>query len=82
MAAPSHRISRLLVAGLLCVSSVASGQAPAGNAAELDVSAAFERARIYYESGRYVPCVALLPRGGGGRPGLVEGRPELGQLTV
>jgi tetratricopeptide (TPR) repeat protein len=62
MAAPSHRISRLILASVLCVSAVASGQTPASNAGELDASAALERARIYYESGRYVPCVDAFTR--------------------
>jgi len=54
------------------VGSVARGQ-PRGqagpaqlpsptNAAELNASAAFERARIYYESARYVPCVDAFMR--------------------
>ena len=36
--------------------------APPSNPAELDASAAFERARIYYESARYVPCVDAFTR--------------------
>ncbi|MEO8185043.1 MAG: hypothetical protein ABI895_40070 [Deltaproteobacteria bacterium] len=68
MADSSHRISRLVLAGILCVGSVAHGQPAARgqaappNAGELDASAAFERARIYYESARYVPCVDAFTR--------------------
>jgi tetratricopeptide (TPR) repeat protein len=76
MAGSRHRISCVLLAGTLCVSSVVSGQpaaapsaaspsaaAPnASHSAELDAGAAFERARIYYESARYVPCVDAFTR--------------------
>jgi tetratricopeptide (TPR) repeat protein len=75
MAGSRHRISCLLLAGSLCVSSVVSGQpaaapsgagppaaAPNSHATELDAAAAFERARIYYESARYVPCVDAFTR--------------------
>jgi len=68
MADSSHRIARLVLAGILSVGSVAHGQpasrgqAAPPNAGELDASAAFERARIYYESARYVPCVDAFTR--------------------
>ena len=63
MAASRPRISRLLLAGVLCVSSAAWGQSPAPSAnGELDATAGFERARIYYESARYVPCVEAFTR--------------------
>jgi hypothetical protein len=68
MADSRHRISRLVLAGILCVGSVAQGQpaspgpAAPSNSGELDASAAFERARIYYESARYVPCVDAFTR--------------------
>lgn len=76
MAAPSLRVTSLLSAGLLCMSSLARGQSPAagsrpGNsgsgsgtpaAAALDASAALERARIYYESAKYSACVDAFTR--------------------
>jgi hypothetical protein len=80
MADSSHRIAHLVLAGILCVGSVAHGQPTANGpgatrgpvtparppaatkAGELDASAAFERARIYYESARYVPCVDAFTR--------------------
>lgn len=58
MAAPSHRIAAVLLAGALCVSSSVRAQP----AAELDASAALERARIYYESAKYSACVDAFTR--------------------
>jgi len=68
MADSSHRLSCLVLAGILCVGSVAQGQpAERGSGAPsraggLDAMAGFERARIYYESARYVPCVDAFTR--------------------
>lgn len=81
MAAPSLCLSGLLTAGLFCVASVARAQAgaPNGNRTanppnavpELDSGAAFDRARLYYESARYVACVEAFTR-------LLDGRAQLG----
>lgn len=65
MAAPSYCFISLLWVGLLCSSSIASAQTPpgaSGGAAELDSGAAFERARIYYESAKYAACVDAFVR--------------------
>lgn len=58
MPAPSTRIATVLLAALLCASPVARAQ----QAAELDVSAGLERARIYYESAKYSACVDAYSR--------------------
>jgi tetratricopeptide (TPR) repeat protein len=64
MPAPSSRFVSLLAAGLLSFSSVGHAQSSsnATGAAELDAGAAFERARIYYESAKYVACVDAFTR--------------------
>jgi tetratricopeptide (TPR) repeat protein len=65
MPAPSYRFLSLLTAGLLSLSSVGHAQSnstPATRAAELDAGAAFERARIYYESAKYAACVDAFTR--------------------
>jgi tetratricopeptide (TPR) repeat protein len=51
----------MLCASGQCLSSPASGQAPPASG-ELDAAAALERGRIYYESGRYQPCVDAFTR--------------------
>ena len=58
MAVPRHRITVALLAGLLCASSPAYAQV----GGELDVGAAFDRARIYYESAKYSACVEAFSR--------------------
>jgi tetratricopeptide (TPR) repeat protein len=58
MAAPSYRLAPVLFAALVCASPVARAQP----APELDAGAAFERARIYYESGKYSACVEAFSR--------------------
>ncbi len=65
MAAPRYRFIPLLWAGLLCFTSIGGAQTPpnaAVGAAELDSGAAFERARIYYESAKYAACVDAFER--------------------
>jgi tetratricopeptide (TPR) repeat protein len=65
MAAPSYRFLPLLTAGLLCFSSPGRAQTPSSRApvsGELDAGAAFERARIYYESAKYAACVDAFTR--------------------
>ncbi len=60
MPAPCHRFATVLLAGFLCVSSV--GRAQSGSASEFDPGAAFDRARIYYESAKYSACVDAFSR--------------------
>jgi tetratricopeptide (TPR) repeat protein len=62
MAAPSHRIAGILLAGVLCASSVSRAQVTAQAAPELDAGAALDRARIYYESAKYSACVDSFSR--------------------
>src|SRR5688500_9072149 len=49
MAVPSHRFATIVFAGILCGSSA---RAQSGASSEFDPGAAFDRARIYYESAR------------------------------
>jgi len=60
MTVPSRRFAALVLAGILCAGSVSRAQAPAQ--AELDLGAAFDRARIYYESAKYSSCVDAFTR--------------------
>lgn len=60
MTVPSRRFATLVLAGVLCASSITRAQSPAP--AELDVGAAFDRARIYYESAKYTSCVDAFSR--------------------
>ena len=60
MPVPSRRFASLVLAGVLCASSMSRAQAPAQ--AELDIGAAFDRARIYYESAKYSACVDAFSR--------------------
>lgn len=65
MLAPRYRFTSLIALLLLGQSSVVRAQAPVAPnaaAAELDPEAAFERARIYYESARYAVCVDAFSR--------------------
>jgi tetratricopeptide (TPR) repeat protein len=70
MAVPSHRFATVVFAGILCATSVCRAQAAASG--ELDPGAAFDRARLYYESAKYSTCVdafsRLLERSEGLRP--------------
>jgi hypothetical protein len=59
MAVPSHRFATIVFAGILCGSSV---RAQSGAASEFDAGAAFDRARIYYESAKYSACVDAFSR--------------------
>jgi tetratricopeptide (TPR) repeat protein len=60
MAVPSHRFASLVVAGILCATTLCHAQVPAPT--ELDAGAAFDRARIYYESAKYSACVDSFSR--------------------
>ena len=60
MPVPSYRLATVLLAGLLCASSVCRAQA--GAPSDLDAGAAFDRARIYYESAKYSACVDAFSR--------------------
>ncbi len=60
MAVPSHRFSTVVLVGVLCASSIV--QAQVGGSGELDAGAAFDRARIYYESAKYSACVDAFSR--------------------
>jgi tetratricopeptide (TPR) repeat protein len=59
MAVPSHRFATIVFAGILCGSSA---RAQAGASSEFDPGAAFDRARIYYESAKYSACVDAFSR--------------------
>ena len=60
MAVPSHRFATVVLVGVLCASSI--GRAQVGPSGELDAGAAFDRARIYYESAKYSACVEAFTR--------------------
>jgi tetratricopeptide (TPR) repeat protein len=63
MAVPSHRFAALVFASILCATTLGHAQpAPTPPPADLDAGAAFERARIYYESGKYAACVDAFAR--------------------
>jgi tetratricopeptide (TPR) repeat protein len=63
MAVPSHRFAAFVFAGILCATNIGHAQPlPPSPPAELDTGAAFERARIYYESGKYSACVDAFSR--------------------
>jgi tetratricopeptide (TPR) repeat protein len=69
-----NRVARLLCWGLLSFGGAARAQqqpppSPPPAAEELDSPAAFDRARIYYESARYASCVDAFTR-------LLERRPD------
>jgi hypothetical protein len=61
MAVPSHRFASVVLVGVLCARA-AICQAQAGSPGELDAGAAFDRARIYYESAKYSACVDAFSR--------------------
>jgi tetratricopeptide (TPR) repeat protein len=60
MTVPSRRFATVVLAGVLGASSICRAQAPATS--ELDLGAASDRARIYYESAKYSSCVDAFSR--------------------